>query len=146
MNEELEQALYHDFPQLFREHTLSEQESCMHYGCCISDHWEPILRKFCTSVMLSWEERQPCGIPIPAIQQVKQKYGGLRIYTSQSGNREFDDAVYNHVLTAEAEAAKTCEKCGDRGPDVCDRDVDYWINTVCPQCLIKLRADADQRQ
>lgn len=62
------------------------------------------------------------------IDQVKEKYGGLRIYY-----HFIDDRVSNYktldkiVQEAENECAKTCEQCGEPGVL---RD-GGWIRTLC---------------
>jgi hypothetical protein len=61
--------------------------------------------------------------------QVKEKFGGLRFYA------EFDPAVMERcralVRGAEAQAARTCERCGQPGRRRTDR---RWILTLCDQC------------
>lgn len=44
------------------------------------------------------------------IIQVKEKYGGLRIYTDYS-NEELDEVIYD----AEHESLEICEQCGQPG-------------------------------
>lgn len=61
-----------------------------------------------------------------AIEQIKQKFGGLRVYTSEV-NAEADAAID----VAAAASFKTCEECGEPGA----RRVDHgWITTLCDRC------------
>ncbi len=58
--------------------------------------------------------------------QVKEKFGGLRFYTSGS-TEQFE----NLIREAEDESYITCEICGDPGKLNQDRS---WIKTLCPKC------------
>jgi hypothetical protein len=57
MNQELENKLYKDFPDLFQEHKLDMYQTCMCWGLECGDGWEPIIRHAC--VMLSGNSRRP---------------------------------------------------------------------------------------
>ena len=58
------------------------------------------------------------------IMQVKEKFGGLRIY-SHGGDYDAIDTV---VKLAEAEAERTCEVCGRPGTIV---SIKGWWKTRC---------------
>ena len=60
------------------------------------------------------------------VHQIKEKYGTLRFYWA--GNYDAGDPV---VDEAEAEAARTCEVCGNPGRL---RARSYWLRTVCDTC------------
>jgi hypothetical protein len=60
------------------------------------------------------------------ILQIKEKYGGLRIYTTFT-----NDALDAIVARAEDEAKKTCEICGREGKMTCTH---RWYRTLCPNC------------
>ena len=74
------------------------------------------------------------------VLQIKEKFGGLRIYTSYT-----DDRIDSIIDAAEQEARKTCEDCGSR------IDVSlgyrspgkYWVATLCKSCR---RKDDESRQ
>lgn len=62
------------------------------------------------------------------IAQVKEKFGELRFYadgaTLAQGKR---------IARAEAESARTCERCGK--PGTCgNHNGGYWIKTLCLEC------------
>lgn len=63
------------------------------------------------------------GWKVSYIQQIKEKYGGLRFY------HDFPDfeLVECHVRVAEAESLRTCEVCGQPGI----RGGKGWIQTLC---------------
>lgn len=56
------------------------------------------------------------------VNQIKEKFGGLRFYYS-GGNNE----ISGMVTMAESWAAHTCETCGDRG----EHRSGGWIRTLC---------------
>ena len=69
------------------------------------------------------------------IVQVKEKYGGLRVYTS-SGS----DALYDLLDEAEKKSYTVCEDCGEDGKP----RGSGWIRTQCEECL-KAQEDASYR-
>lgn len=75
------------------------------------------------------------GIDIDMFEvlQVKEKFGGLRFYTSLppievGGSEEIVKAVRSLIGDAEAKSYKTCEVCG--APAERDED-NVWMRTVC---------------
>lgn len=63
------------------------------------------------------------------IQQIKEKFGGLRVYTNFHTD-ELDEIISN----AEDESFSTCETCGTKknvGSTV------GWMSTCCKDCVIK---------
>lgn len=65
------------------------------------------------------------------VQQIKEKYGGLRIYTSIS-----TPEIEKIIRDAEDEAWKTCEYCGSV-TDVKTLEINGWISTLCESCRNK---------
>lgn len=47
MTRELEEKLYNDFPELFKEKDLPASQTCMCWGIECEDGWEPIVRNMC---------------------------------------------------------------------------------------------------
>lgn len=132
MKAELEQALYRDFPELFREHSLPMSETCMCWGICCSDHWEPAIRKACQTIMDYFNPRREELKIVPAFSQVKEKFGGLRMYGSRHVNHEFDVVCSNAIQEAMMTAWHTCEHCGAvDAKNVSDKG---WLQTLCPKC------------
>jgi hypothetical protein len=58
------------------------------------------------------------------ILQIKEKFGGLRIYVHAG---DFD-AIDDIVRTAERQCAITCETCGKPGSL---RNLNGWLKTAC---------------
>lgn len=72
MRTDLQDALYRDFPELFADHDKPMTQACMCWGCEVGVGWEPLLWWTCNKLV---ELNPP-----PVFDQVKEKYGGLRIY------------------------------------------------------------------
>lgn len=64
-------------------------------------------------------------VPQVTVEQVKEKFGGLRFYYSGG-----DDYIEGLVAMAEYWANDTCEVCGVRGKS---RDDLGWITTLCDE-------------
>lgn len=85
------------------------------------DGWAPIIRE--THERLSYLD------PGYTIQQVKEKFGGLRFYFTAHTDNETVGRIMDDVVTAaEARCSYTCEVCGLPGEL---REVSYWYRTVC---------------
>jgi hypothetical protein len=67
------------------------------------------------------EGDEPEYFPVK-FDQVKEKYGGLRVYFSGG-----DDYVEGLVSMAEAISYKICEICGNKG----EPNKNGWISTLC---------------
>lgn len=65
------------------------------------------------------------------LHQVKEKFGGLRIYTSYDGDKEVREAMAPFI----ARAYSTCEWCGSE-EDTRQND-EGWILTLCADCHTK---------
>lgn len=61
------------------------------------------------------------------IFQVKEKFGGLRIYTDR-----WDEEVGQVISDAEKVCAETCEECGKPGQL---RNHSGWLKTQCDDCV-----------
>lgn len=58
--------------------------------------------------------------------QVKEKFGGLRVYV---GTSEYE-AVESAISLAESLSFRTCEKCGEPGSP----GGKGWVKTLCDEC------------
>jgi hypothetical protein len=70
-----------------------------------------------------------CGADY-SVEQVKEKFGGLRIYYLLYDAPD-DDALHGLIAKIEEESRKTCEECGQPGKA---RKTGYWWKTVCLAC------------
>ncbi len=63
------------------------------------------------------------------VDQVKEKYGTLRIYYTP-GDLEMDDSIDRAIAEAQEKSATTCELCG-KPASLMYRN--GWYSTLCPQ-------------
>ena len=61
-----------------------------------------------------------------ALDQVKEKYGTLRVYFT-GGNDKIDSIVERY----EERSAVTCERCAGEDPT---QSREGWVKTLCPAC------------
>lgn len=126
MNKELQQKLYNDFPDLYRQKDWSMKETCMVWGFDVGDGWYDIIYDLSKKIT----ELDP---EVQAIQ-VKEKFGGLRFYIG-GVNKDVADDVYDAINIAEDLSYKTCEECGTM--ENVSQNKSGWILTLCESCRIK---------
>ena len=82
----------------------------------VDNGWLGILRRLIVDLIkLGWDKQ---------ICQVKEKFGGLRFYTSDA-----TDEMYNRIRLAEDVSYLTCEKCGELG----ELRGGGWLATLCDE-------------
>lgn len=106
------------------EETYPKMFSNKYGGFAVGKGWYPILKELCANIQhhIDWKEKQGKPIPQVVVEQVKEKFGGLRFYY-QGG----DDEISGMVRMAEAWAGIACEECGGIG----ERRDGGWIRTLC---------------
>lgn len=100
-------------------------ESIAHYGLEHGEGWNKIVLP-----VLAYCEKHNIEV-----HQVKEKFGGLRIYTAGSQDAAIDQELDAIIEAAEDVASVTCENCGastDAGAR--SRPNGYWIRTLCDPC------------
>lgn len=116
MTEDRQQKLFNEFPDLFALRHEPATTSCMAWGIECGDGWFDLLREVCYIVQSAEDFR---------FTQVKEKFGGLRLY--YQGGGDFEEGV---CYMAERASYMICERCGSRG-----RPNDKgWISTLCDSC------------
>lgn len=72
------------------------------------------------------------------VDQIKEKWGGLRYYITVSDDLDNGILAEVHDATwaAEEKSLNTCENCGVTGSAVTTQasSVGYWIRTLCSTC------------
>ncbi len=121
MNTQNTDKLYHDFPDLYRQHTLSPQETCLCFGVECSNGWFQLIYNLSKKLM----EIDP---DVQAVQ-VKEKYGGLCFYIGFV-NKDKAAELYAAIDEAEEFSYKICEACGKEGYP----NSQGWIITLCEAC------------
>lgn len=93
-------------------------------GFAVGAGWYPILEKLCSNIQhhIDWKAKQGKPVPQVTVEQIKEKFGGLRFYY-QGG----DDEISGMVRMAESWADVACEECGGIGK----RRSGGWIRTLC---------------
>ena len=141
MDAELQNQLYEKYPDLFSNRNKGRMESCMCWGCEVGNGWYELLSSVCwrifqhernisERVLVRTQNDKPNDksdleyIPVK-FDQVKEKYGGLRLYFSGG-----DDYVDGVVGMAEEYSYKVCERCGNAGKP----NKGGWITTLCENC------------
>ncbi len=71
---------------------------------------------------IDWKNKQSEVVAQVTVNQIKEKFGGLRFYYSGG-----DDVIDGMVRMAESWAAHSCEECGAPGKS---RE-GGWIRTLC---------------
>jgi len=79
--------------------------------------WQPIVKKTVNSI-------NALGA---TVRQVKEKFGGLRIYYDSESNH---GEINRLIQEAEWECEKICEECGEPGTLDSNRG---WLKTLCPK-------------
>jgi hypothetical protein len=103
------------FPKMFAE---------PYGGFACGEGWWPILEALCGQIQhhIDWKNKQSEVVAQVTVNQIKEKFGGLRFYYSGG-----DDAIDGMVRMAESWAAHSCEECGAPGKS---RE-GGWIRTLC---------------
>lgn len=89
----------------------------------VGEGWQPLVRET--------HEKLVALDPDYTIDQVKEKFGGLRYYFSGSEDSPWD-AMRIVVMEAERTSEVTCEDCGATGKG---RSLGYWLVTLCDRCF-----------
>jgi hypothetical protein len=147
MKDELSSKLYAKYPKLFSQKDLPASETCMCWGITCGDGWFGIIDEACEKLQKLADESNS----IIEFTQVKEKFGGLRLYLSIDQNKETRiDIMTNHgilvhsanpiddiwgeahIITNEAEekSVKTCELCGKEATQISRGG---WISTLCEE-------------
>jgi hypothetical protein len=135
MKQELQDQLIEKYPSLF---SLKDNNSePISYGIECGDGWLEILSSLC--FLIAQHERNiegnnkyrktknqdPIEYEPLKFTQIKEKFGGLRIYTYGG-----DEYVQGARAMAESWSYNTCEYCGEKGKP----DKSGWIVTICNKC------------
>jgi hypothetical protein len=132
--EEFAKSMEERFPKMF---------AGRYGGFAVGPGWWPILESLCTNIQshVDWAEKRRAWeveqgvkgepgmprtphVPQVTVEQIKEKFGGLRFY--YSGGNEY---IHGLVVMAEAWADRSCEECGKPG----ERRSGGWIKTLCDE-------------
>jgi len=88
-------------------------------GISIGKGWVPIFEEFLQEIILSGYEVK--------FEQVKQKFGDLRIYFQSPNQKEVQELLNK----AEKRCSETCELCGNPAKN---GNHDGWLAVLCKAC------------
>ena len=138
MDQELQNQLFEKYPDLFSNKDKDIMSSCMGWGIEAGNGWYDIISSICWMIKqhednVKWqtEYKQKTEPDYQSdyfsvkFDQVKEKYGGLRMYFSGG-----DEYVEGLVSMGEAMSYKICEICGNKG----EPNKGGWISTLCDGC------------
>ena len=115
MRQELDDLLCKLAPNLYRDRRAGAHKSCFAFGFEHGDGWFGLLLE--ASLAL-----EALGLPDLKAAQVKEKFGGLRLYVD--GETDEVEAI---ISRAEERSYVECEECGAAGKST-GRG---WIRTLC---------------
>jgi len=104
-------------------------EGLMAFGFECGDGWLPILEDLFEKID---QEVKKAALSSFKVIQVKEKFGGLRVYVSE-GN----DSIEALIDAASSKAAVTCEDCGKPGQwrTLNKGKFHGWLRTQCDECF-----------
>ena len=80
------------------------------FGVSTNPGWYPLVEKLLLDI-----RALPKDDGLVRINQIKEKFGGLRFYAEVSGSEEYKERVRGMIEQAEKEASHTCEFCSEPG-------------------------------
>ena len=118
MNEELQQKLEKRYPQFFNKRQSTGMQML---GIECGDGWYELIDSLCNTLsrMTLHEDF--------GFTQIKEKFGALRIYVTES-----NDEVNDLLEHAEVASMGICENCGSS--EEVTTEGKSWIKTMCSKC------------
>ncbi len=124
-----EQALLSKYPKIFRQAKDKCTETCMCWGLECSEGWFGLIDTLCELLQFDIDKN---GQPQIEAAQVKEKFGGLRFYTTGTNDRQ------NGMIDfAERLSLTICESCGTT--ENVRQNKSGWIQTLCTKCRKMLK-------
>jgi hypothetical protein len=126
MKNELEEALCKKYPKMFVNIDADMNTTAMCWGFECGDGWYNIINTLCANIQshIDWKNKNEVVVPQVTVDQVKEKFGGLRFYYGGG-----DDVIDGMVRMAEGMSEVTCEVCGTPG----ESQGNGWIRTLCEE-------------
>lgn len=124
MKAELDAKLCKEFPILYQQRILNEQQTCMCWGFECGDGWFNLIYNL-SNKLEAYNRTVPEGEQIYATQ-VKEKFGTLRFYTNY-----VTEEVDSWIQEAEIKSESTCEYCGALSTP---KKINGWVSNMCELC------------
>jgi hypothetical protein len=138
MRDELDALLCERYPKMFVNRNKDMTESCMYWGFSCGDGWFDLIDELCNNIQSYIDNNSSPDkiIPQVTVDQVKEKFGTLRFYTS-GGDRLIDGMIW----FAESMSGRICETCGSPG----SRREGGWVTTLCDKHLAERNKKYEDR-
>ena len=92
----------------------------------VGDGWVPLIKE-AERIVREWNLSHP-GEPRIKFTQIKEKYGGLRLYVNAAPKE-----ILDKLDELEEKSYTICEFCGAT-ENVDTKETDGWIYTLCDKC------------
>ena len=125
LREDLEQKLMNDFPFMQARNAWTGEKLGFPIGCSCGDGWFNLIYDLCSKIQKILDNEAPEFVKGFFPVQIKEKYAGLRFYTTY-GN----DEIFELTNKAEDKSYEVCEICGSPG----SVRGTGWIYTRCDKC------------
>lgn len=133
MNKKLEDKLKNKYKFLKRK--IKAPYSYVLFGIECGDGWYKLLDGLCGKIEKELSKDGKLAKKF-YVTQIKEKFAGLRFYTSY-GN----DKVFDLINEAENDSFNICENCGKPAKH---QTVKGWMLTLCKACLEKHKQERKQ--
>lgn len=127
MNQGLENMLAKRFPWAYNKNINSEKSKARVY-CCCDDGWFVLIWRLLEEIEEHYRQNN-ANINKLSIDDIKEKYGGLRVYTSN-----VLPGVDEIIQRYEDESETICEICGGTG---WLHEQGEWLKTLCANCALE---------
>jgi len=107
--------------EIIKRSLKNEDTPFSYYGVECGDGWKPLILEALNKMEELDDELY--------ITQIKEKFGGLRLYTSPY-KATIENELEEIIAAAEEKASQTCETCGVPG----HLRPDGWMRTLCDSC------------
>ena len=162
MNENLEKQLYLIDPVFFEEaiacinKEMNSMNTCMAFGRECGDGWFEPIKSLAMKTHMINEMGKLYNVKF-VCNQLKEKFGEVRIYTSTNkinsdedfkpGYEVLDKLFDDAISTCELECSKVCEICGAPGGNNNENIIQTsgWIRFICKKCAIELSEDSTKQ-
>lgn len=131
LNKEHSEKIIKEFPGFFK-HIEDLRTSLMAFGFECGDGWYELIYDLCKDIKEEYDKSPTHVQETFYVVQVKEKFAGLRFYTSHLMNKKVDELI----TKAEQDSYRICESCGREGfLHTTNPDGGHgWYRTLCGEC------------
>lgn len=121
--------------KMSKKNYSDEREPFPMFGIETGEGWKPIAQRVIDKI-IEYNNNSPEDSVI-YIDQVKEKFAGLRIYvTYDNVPEDVRKDIETLIEEAEKEASETCEECGTK--ENVGMRVNGWYTVMCEDCARKI--------